>query len=264
MANTNQTTPGLNPDDPEHSRPAKQNVAGMNRTEFIRAMSGLSPADWAFLISCVKGASDQVSSTLPVRQQVGQLVPWADGERGPGLEAFKKVYAECFEGKAALVTWWIWCKLLFHNNPWKAVALTMTLGTPVLIVVWALLIQPPTPKPKPVTLDDIVGAIRESRENEASSKPSGDSLEIVYKTYGELVEWQGVVDESREPYYAVKPASIQGTPKPYQRALVTLFRPTDYRPKIVGSPIKFKGTFIKYDPNATEYGLAVSGAEIIN
>jgi hypothetical protein len=57
----------------------------LERVALVRDLSGLAPVDWATLVAAIEGAGPQVSSRVPVAEQVAELVRWAEGTTGPGL-----------------------------------------------------------------------------------------------------------------------------------------------------------------------------------
>jgi tetratricopeptide (TPR) repeat protein len=76
-------------------------IASMDRAEFVRRLSRLTPTDLAALIASIPGAARQVSRQGAVPEQVGQLIAWAESTTGPGLRAIETAYQEQFAGDAS-------------------------------------------------------------------------------------------------------------------------------------------------------------------
>jgi hypothetical protein len=57
--------------------------------ELVKALAGLTPADFTILIAMIPGAAGQVSRTGTVPEQAGELIRWAESATGPGLKAIE-------------------------------------------------------------------------------------------------------------------------------------------------------------------------------
>jgi tetratricopeptide (TPR) repeat protein len=73
----------------------------MNRAALVKALSRLTPTDFAMLVASMEGANNQVSGQGTTPQQVAQLIAWAESTRGPGLKSLERTFHELVGGGAA-------------------------------------------------------------------------------------------------------------------------------------------------------------------
>ena len=65
---------------------AREAVPDLDRGALVAFLSRLAPPSWATYQASIPGAAAPVSHTLPIPEQVGQLVRWAESPEGPTLE----------------------------------------------------------------------------------------------------------------------------------------------------------------------------------
>ena len=68
---------------------ARGPVLGSERGTLVAFLSGLAPSSWATYLASIPRAAASVSHNLPIPEQVGQLVRWAESPEGPTLELLR-------------------------------------------------------------------------------------------------------------------------------------------------------------------------------
>ena len=65
---------------------AREEVSDLDRGALVAFLSRLAPPSWATYLASIPEAAAPVSHNLPIPEQVGQLVRWAESPEGPTLE----------------------------------------------------------------------------------------------------------------------------------------------------------------------------------
>ena len=65
---------------------AREEVPDLDRGALVTFLSRLAPSSWATYLASIPEAAVPVSHNLPIPEQVGQLVRWAESPEGPTLE----------------------------------------------------------------------------------------------------------------------------------------------------------------------------------
>ena len=65
---------------------AQKPVPNFDRGVLVAFLSRLAPPSWATYLASIPGAAAHVSHNLPIPEQVGQLIRWAESPDGPRLE----------------------------------------------------------------------------------------------------------------------------------------------------------------------------------
>ena len=65
---------------------ACESVPDLDRGVLVAFLSRLAPPSWATFLASIPGAAASVSHNLPIPEQVGQLIRWAESPDGPRLE----------------------------------------------------------------------------------------------------------------------------------------------------------------------------------
>jgi hypothetical protein len=74
------------------AKPPGERAGVPDRLALVRDLSGLSPADWAMLVTAIPGTASHVTRHGTVAEQVAELVRWAEDPTGPGLAAVQEAY----------------------------------------------------------------------------------------------------------------------------------------------------------------------------
>jgi hypothetical protein len=67
----------------------------MDRGKLVKDLAGLSPSDFAFLVTLIPGAADHVGHHGTVRERAADLIHWAESPTGP--EGKLGAVAEAYE-----------------------------------------------------------------------------------------------------------------------------------------------------------------------
>jgi TIR domain len=63
-----------------------EDISDLNREALVVFLSRLAPPSWATYLASIPKAAATVSHNLPIPEQVGQLVRWAESPEGPSLD----------------------------------------------------------------------------------------------------------------------------------------------------------------------------------
>jgi CHAT domain len=64
----------------------------MDRITFVNTLAGLDPADFELLVATIPDAARHVSRHGTIPEKVAELIRWAEGSTGPGIEAVQEAY----------------------------------------------------------------------------------------------------------------------------------------------------------------------------
>jgi hypothetical protein len=67
-----------------------------DRSDLIKRLSNLAPADWSVFVAAIPRASQHLSRHASIPEQVGDLVRWSESSAGPGLVAIWKMARTIF------------------------------------------------------------------------------------------------------------------------------------------------------------------------
>jgi hypothetical protein len=63
---------------------------GLDRMALVRKIGGLSPPDFATVVTLIPGAAPQVSRHGTVPEQAAELIRWVESSAGPGLDVLRR------------------------------------------------------------------------------------------------------------------------------------------------------------------------------
>ncbi len=64
----------------------------MDRLTFVRALAGLTPADFELFVATIPNAAPHISRQGTVSEKVAELIRWAESSTGPGIDAVQDAY----------------------------------------------------------------------------------------------------------------------------------------------------------------------------
>jgi hypothetical protein len=85
---TEDVVPGPGPKPPTGA--ARGAAPDRDRAALVQTVSGLSPGDFAQLVTLIPRASSHVSRQGTVREQAAELIGWAESSTGPGLDVIRE------------------------------------------------------------------------------------------------------------------------------------------------------------------------------